>query len=95
MRRAEGRLTLRVDWPACHARGLCAQWLPELVRLDEWGYPIIEGDVSPQLRDLARAAVAACPTSALRMLVQPAGAERSPRGVGGRFTPARSEAARP
>ena len=32
---------LRVDWPACKANGVCAEVLPDLVRLDEWGYPLI------------------------------------------------------
>ena len=32
---------LRVDWPQCDARGLCAEVLPELIHVDEWGYPVI------------------------------------------------------
>jgi len=60
---------LRVDWPACKAHGLCAELLPERVRLDEWGYPIIEGrPLSPQLLDAARRAVISCPTVALRLV---------------------------
>ena len=34
---------LRVDWPECRARGLCHEVLPELIDLDEWGYPIVRG----------------------------------------------------
>jgi ferredoxin len=42
--------------------------LPDLVRLDEWGYPIIgpEAVVAGRERDV-RAAVRACPTLALRL----------------------------
>lgn len=58
---------LRVDWPACKARGLCHELLPELVDLDHWGYPLITGDVSPGLIASARAAVKACPRNALRL----------------------------
>ena len=27
---------------ACDGHGLCAELLPELVRLDDWGYPMID-----------------------------------------------------
>jgi len=60
--------TVRVDWPACAARGLCAELLPERIRLDEWGFPIIEGDVTPQLLAHAKVAESACPHRALRLL---------------------------
>jgi ferredoxin len=33
------RRRLAVDWPACKAHGVCAELLPEIVQLDEWGYP--------------------------------------------------------
>ena len=36
----EPHAELRVDWPECRARGLCHEVLPELMDLDEWGYPI-------------------------------------------------------
>jgi ferredoxin len=60
--------TLRVDWPECRARGLCAELLPEVVRLDEWGYPIVEGQVTDELLALARSAVRMCPRLALRLV---------------------------
>lgn len=64
------RARLRVNPIACDAHGLCAELLPELIVLDDWGYPIIEpGDVTPELLGLARRAVDACPTLAL-LLVQ-------------------------
>ena len=59
---------LRVDWPACTGRGLCAEVLPELVSLDEWGYPVIGGEVTPELAALAREAARTCPTLALRVV---------------------------
>ena len=59
---------LTVDPIACHAHGLCAELLPELVDLDEWGYPIVRGDaVPPRLLADGRGAVTACPTLALRL----------------------------
>ncbi len=57
---------LRVNPIACEAHGLCAELLPELIRLDDWGYPIIEeSEVPEDLLGLARRAVDACPTLAL------------------------------
>ena len=38
---------LRVDWPTCHARGLCFELLPEVIELDDWGYPVIGGEITP------------------------------------------------
>lgn len=61
---------LRVDWPACKARGLCSELLPEIVSLDEWGYPVVEGPVTDSLLAMAREAVRMCPRLALR-LVEP------------------------
>jgi ferredoxin len=58
---------LRVDWPRCRARGLCAELLPELIVLDEWGYPVVLGPVDPRLTDLAREAAVACPRHALHL----------------------------
>lgn len=57
---------LRVNPIMCEAHGMCAELLPELIRLDDWGYPIIdEAQVPGDLLDLARKAVDACPTLAL------------------------------
>lgn len=62
---------LRVDWPSCHARGLCHELLPEVVDLDEWGYPLVTGEVTEALLADARAAVRACPRLALRLVEAP------------------------
>jgi len=60
--------TLRLDPIGCRAHGLCAELLPELVDLDEWGYPVVDGDpVPPALVNRAKRAAAACPALALRL----------------------------
>jgi ferredoxin len=57
---------LRVNPITCEGHGLCAELLPEMIRLDHWGYPILdETEVPPELLGLARRAVDACPTLAL------------------------------
>jgi ferredoxin len=57
---------LRVNPITCEGHGLCAELLPELIRLDDWGYPILDDpDVAPELLRLARRAADACPTLAL------------------------------
>lgn len=59
---------LRVDPTACTAHGLCAVLLAERVRLDEWGYPIIDdAPLDGELLEHARRAAYECPTRALRM----------------------------
>jgi ferredoxin len=67
----EGDSRLWVRPIECRAHGLCAELLPELIELDEWGYPILLDGVSvrvpPPLLGLAKEAVAACPTLALRL----------------------------
>lgn len=59
---------LRVDWPSCKGRGLCHEVLPELISLDEWGYPLIDGPVTEDLEEHAKEAVRVCPQLALRLL---------------------------
>jgi ferredoxin len=58
---------LRVDWPSCRARGLCFELLPEAVELDDWGYPVVTGEITEELVGAARAAVRGCPQLALRL----------------------------
>jgi ferredoxin len=61
-------MRLRVNPIDCAAHGLCAELLPEAIRLDDWGYPVLEGEeLSPGLVDLARRAADACPVLALRL----------------------------
>jgi ferredoxin len=60
---------LRVDPTACSGHGLCAELLPELIRLDEWGYPVVAREPVPRsLGRHVRRAVTDCPTLALRLL---------------------------
>jgi ferredoxin len=59
---------MQVDFIACEGHGLCAELLPELVTLDEWGYPVVSaGPVPVAALARARRAVADCPVLALRL----------------------------
>jgi ferredoxin len=56
-----------VDWEQCDGHGLCGVLLPELVDLDEWGFPVVGIEVPEGLRPAARSAVRACPALALTL----------------------------
>ena len=59
-------MRLRVNPIACTGHGMCAELLPELIRLDPWGYPLLADVAVPsELADHAKRAAAACPTLAL------------------------------
>jgi ferredoxin len=78
------RLRLEVDPIACDGHGLCAELLPELIELDEWGYPVVvHADVPPQLLAHAKRAVAACPVLALKLRAasSPSSPAPSPQGI--------------
>ena len=63
---------LRVDPIACSGHGLCAELLPELITLDEWGYPLVDKrGVPDRLARQARRAVTDCPALALLLSGQP------------------------
>jgi ferredoxin len=62
---------LGVDPIACEGRGLCAEILPELITLDDWGFPVIQGDVPDPLVEDAREAVRVCPKLALKLARRP------------------------
>ncbi len=63
---------LAIDRIRCDGSGLCAELLPELIELDDWGYPIVAaGSVPPVLMEHARRAVAVCPVLALRLRAVP------------------------
>ena len=58
---------LRVNPTLCTGYGYCAEIVPELVSVDDWGFPIVD---SRPIQDenvlaLARRAVATCPRLAL------------------------------
>ncbi len=62
---------LLVDPIQCDGYGHCAELAPELVHLDEWGYPILATTPTPlaarAVRESARLAVRDCPRRALRV----------------------------
>jgi len=61
-------LHMTIDRIKCDGHGLCAELLPELIRLDDWGYPIIAPDPIPErLAPLAQRAVDTCPVLALAL----------------------------
>ena len=63
------RKELRVDPTVCSGHGLCAELLPELITLDEWGYPIVAREPVPRALDKrVRRAVTDCPVLALKLL---------------------------
>lgn len=60
---------LRVDWARCDGHGLCAEWAPEIIGLDDWGFPVVApGAVPAGALEHARSAVQACPVLALKLL---------------------------
>jgi ferredoxin len=65
------RARLIVDPIACDGRGLCAELLPGLIALDDWGFPVIPGgDIPAGLEREVTAVARLCPRLALR--VEPA-----------------------
>jgi ferredoxin len=57
-----------VDRIKCDGHGMCAELLPEMISLDDWGYPIIKSEVVPgPLMEHAQRAVDACPVLALKL----------------------------
>jgi ferredoxin len=57
---------IRINPIACDGHGLCAELLPELITLDEWGFPIVrDTEVPGALASHARRAADVCPTLAL------------------------------
>ena len=68
---------LRVDWILCDGYGLCGDFAPDLIELDDWRYPIIRpGPLDRSQLDSAQRAVDCCPTKALKLEKAPA-AERA------------------
>ncbi len=64
---------LHIDRTRCDGHGACAELLPELLDLDDWGFPIVRtgrrsASIPPGLEPLARRAVKACPLMALRLV---------------------------
>jgi ferredoxin len=64
---APGEIRLEVDRIACDGFGMCAELLPEIIELDDWGYPIVHTLLPKKLLPMARRAVDVCPVLALRI----------------------------
>ena len=60
-------MSLVVDWTRCDGHGLCALAAPELIALDEWGFPLITEAADGRAERAARRAAAVCPALALRL----------------------------
>ncbi len=69
--RRTGMFILQVNPILCDGFGHCAELAPELVHLDEWGYPIISKDPVPMADigsyESARYAERGCPRQALHV----------------------------
>jgi ferredoxin len=69
VRRRAGTFVLTVNPILCDGFGHCHELAPELVTMDEWGYPIIKKDPTPfentGAYESARYAVRGCPRQAL------------------------------
>jgi ferredoxin len=61
------RRRLRVNPILCNGYGYCAEIVPELISVDDWGFPIVSSQPieDEKLLSLARRAVATCPRLAL------------------------------
>jgi ferredoxin len=62
---------LHIDWTRCDGHGSCTELLPELLGVDDFGFPTVHtGDRDPlvprRLEDAAQHAVRNCPMMALR-----------------------------
>ncbi|HEY8719468.1 ferredoxin [Pengzhenrongella sp.] len=59
---------LAIDWTRCDGHGLCAALLPGSIRLDDWGYPVLDQAriAAAEPSDVKRA-VSVCPALALRL----------------------------
>jgi ferredoxin len=64
---AEIQRQLRVNPILCNGFGYCAEIVPELISLDDWGFPIVSSRPieDDKLLGLSRRAVATCPRLAL------------------------------
>jgi ferredoxin len=63
---------LHVDWTRCDGHGSCADLLPEVLGVDDFGFPVALGPgrdpaVPRRDEDAARHAVRSCPVMALRL----------------------------
>ena len=67
---------LVIDWTRCEARGVCLDLLPQLLRPDDWGYPLGRSSgrtvpIDAHTHKNAQTAVHECPRLALRLASSP------------------------
>jgi len=63
---------LHIDWTRCDGHGSCAELLPQLLAVDDFGFPAVRtGERDPlvpgRLEEAALHAVRNCPLMALRL----------------------------
>jgi ferredoxin len=59
-------MKVRVDPQLCAGFGVCVGLAPDVFKLHEDGYAIVQvGEVPPALEDAVRAAVSQCPATAI------------------------------
>lgn len=69
---------LMVDPVSCDGHGVCAELLPERIRRDPWGYPIVSSEpLGAAHLEHARRAVASCPRLALHLVNQAGPGQRA------------------
>jgi ferredoxin len=60
---------IKVDMIACDGHGVCAELVPEMITLDEWGYPIVSAEPVPEhLYKHVKRAVTLCPKLAVSLV---------------------------
>jgi len=70
---------LHIDWIKCDGYGLCGDYAPDVIELDEWRYPIVDGGpIDQALLDEVQRAVDCCPMKALTLVET--SPETDPRG---------------
>ena len=74
---------LHIDWTRCDGHGSCAELLPDVLGLDDFGFPVARaGERDPTLsrrdHDRARHAVRNCPVMALRLYESPGSRAAAP-----------------
>jgi ferredoxin len=75
------KLTMVVDPIMCDGHGVCAELFPERVRMDPWGFPIVDNeDIPTQLEDHAHRAVSSCPRLALHLVERRQSSARREKG---------------
>ena len=71
VRRRSASFLLKVNPILCDGFGHCHELAPELVQIDEWGYPVIVNTPTPvgnaATLQSAKYAVRGCPRQALRI----------------------------